>query len=242
MAPTRQAARSAPVLAMTRAVKVEALKPWSIVATRYCSTARASRAVGSLARHHAQVVLGVTEARVRRDGLEALVQPVGRGEDRRRDRDRGHGGGELLVLVAVVEGPQAGDAAPRGQGGAQHLERVGRRRADGGQQVGEAGRHDAEAPDRRGERRELAGVGEVAVEEQVPRLLEADLLGQLDGGVLAVVEEALVAADVAELGVGDDDLGQALGDRDETAGVGGHVVLLSGSLVTLSDVDQHRQC
>ena len=32
--PTRQAARSAPVLAMTRAVKVEALKPWSIVATR----------------------------------------------------------------------------------------------------------------------------------------------------------------------------------------------------------------
>src|SRR6478736_1157897 len=116
MAPTRQAARSAPVLAMTRAVKVEALKPWSIVATRYSSTALA---------------------------------------------------------------PRAGDATPGGQGGAHHLERVGRRRADGGEQVREADRHDAEAPDRRGERRELAGVGEVAVEEQVPRLLEADLLGQL---------------------------------------------------------------
>ena len=74
------------------------------------------------------------------------------------------------------------------------------------------GRHDAQAPDLGGERRELVVVGQVAVEEQVPGLLEADALGQLDGGVLPVVEEALVAADVAELGVGDDDLGEALRD------------------------------
>jgi len=37
---------SAPVLATTRAVKVEALKPWSTVATRYCSTALAVSAAG----------------------------------------------------------------------------------------------------------------------------------------------------------------------------------------------------
>ncbi|SCE04492.1 hypothetical protein GA0115240_13661 [Streptomyces sp. DvalAA-14] len=34
IAPTRQAARSAPVEAITRAVKVEALKPWSTVEMR----------------------------------------------------------------------------------------------------------------------------------------------------------------------------------------------------------------
>ncbi len=40
MAPVTAAARSAPVEVMTRAVKVEALKPWSMVRIRYCSTAR----------------------------------------------------------------------------------------------------------------------------------------------------------------------------------------------------------
>ena len=47
MAPTRQAATSAPVEAITRAVKVEALKPWSTVSIRYCSTARACSGDGS---------------------------------------------------------------------------------------------------------------------------------------------------------------------------------------------------
>ncbi len=40
MAPTMEAARSAPVEVMTRAAKVEALKPWSMVSIRYCSMAR----------------------------------------------------------------------------------------------------------------------------------------------------------------------------------------------------------
>lgn len=39
IAPTTAAARSAPVDVITRAVKVEALKPWSMVVIRYCSTA-----------------------------------------------------------------------------------------------------------------------------------------------------------------------------------------------------------
>lgn len=47
IAPVRQAATSAPVEAITRAVKVEALKPWSTVAIRYRSTARALTGSGS---------------------------------------------------------------------------------------------------------------------------------------------------------------------------------------------------
>ena len=41
MPPVTAPARSAPVEVMTRAVNVEALKPWSIVSIWYCSTARA---------------------------------------------------------------------------------------------------------------------------------------------------------------------------------------------------------
>jgi hypothetical protein len=48
MAPTTAAPRSAPVEAITRAVKVEALKPWSTVSIRYCSMARATSGVGSV--------------------------------------------------------------------------------------------------------------------------------------------------------------------------------------------------
>ena len=40
MPPTTAAATSAPDEQITRAVKVEALKPWSIVVIWYCSTAR----------------------------------------------------------------------------------------------------------------------------------------------------------------------------------------------------------
>ena len=49
-----------------------------------------------------------------------------------------------------------------------------------------------------------AADGQVPVEEQVPDVLERQLVGQLDGVVLAVVVEALEAADVADRGLGDD--------------------------------------
>ena len=41
------APRSAPVDVTTRAVKVDALKPWSMVRIMYCSMARACSALGS---------------------------------------------------------------------------------------------------------------------------------------------------------------------------------------------------
>ena len=46
MAPATAPATSAPVEVMTREVKVEALKPWSMVRIWYCSTARALSASG----------------------------------------------------------------------------------------------------------------------------------------------------------------------------------------------------
>ena len=48
MAATIAAPRSAPVDVTTRAVKVDALKPWSIVRIMYCSMARACRGLGSV--------------------------------------------------------------------------------------------------------------------------------------------------------------------------------------------------
>src|SRR4051794_2856845 len=47
IAATTAETRSAPVEATTRAVNVDAAKPWSTVATRYCSIARASSASGT---------------------------------------------------------------------------------------------------------------------------------------------------------------------------------------------------
>ena len=49
-----------------------------------------------------------------------------------------------------------------------------------------------------------AGAREVALEEEVPHVLERELVGQLDGVVLAVVVEALEAAHVADRRLGDD--------------------------------------
>ena len=47
MAATTAEPTSAPVQVTTRAVNVEALKPWSIVATRYRSSAATRRGSGS---------------------------------------------------------------------------------------------------------------------------------------------------------------------------------------------------
>ena len=53
-------------------------------------------------------------------------------------------------------------------------------------------------------RRAPVGVGQLAVDEEGPDVLERAVLRQLDGVVLAVVEEALLAADVADARLGHD--------------------------------------
>ena len=82
---------------MTRAVNVEALKPWSIVEIRYCSTARARGRIGLLAGEHVEVVGAVAEVGARRDRLHALAQPVQRGDER-----RGHGAAIRSALRAEL--------------------------------------------------------------------------------------------------------------------------------------------
>ena len=61
------------------------------------------------------------------------------------------------------------------------------------------------------ERLQLGVVGQLALDEQVPDLLERAAAGQLDGVVAAVVEEALLAAHVADRGLGDGDALEAAG-------------------------------
>ena len=46
-------------------------------------------------------------------------------------------------------------------------------------------------------------VGELAVDQQLPHVLEGPARGQVDGRVLAVVEEALLSAHVTDRGLGD---------------------------------------
>ena len=74
MPPVTAAARSAPVEVMTRAVNVEALKPWSMVSIWYCSTARALSGSGALAGEHPQVVGAVAQVGVGVDRLVALAR------------------------------------------------------------------------------------------------------------------------------------------------------------------------
>ena len=73
-----------------------------------------------------------------------------------------------------------------------------------GSTVGHGGGELAQRSDLVEERVALGGRRQVALEEQVPHVLEPPLVGQLDGVVLAVVVEALEAPDVADLGLGHD--------------------------------------
>ena len=59
--------------------------------------------------------------------------------------------------------------------------------------------------------RGLGLIGQGTVDEQPPDVFQAALLREVDRGVLPVVEETLPTADVAELGLGDHDAGQAAG-------------------------------
>ena len=107
--------------------------------------------------------------------------------------------------------------------GAQRVERDERlaRPCDLGQHVGDRRRNRAAGPDvgrerfALGERRR-----EPALEQQVPDVFERTRLREVDRAVLAVVVEALEAADVADGRVGDDDAFEALRDLVRL-GVGG---------------------
>ena len=99
-----------------------------------------------------------------------------------------------VVDVMGRSPPQLG--AEERHRGAQDLER-GAPARHLRQQRRQPGRKGPEARHLRREPARLAGVGELALEQQVPDVFERSPRREVDGRVLAVVEEALLAPDVA---------------------------------------------
>ena len=178
MAATIAAPRSAPVEVTTRAVKVDALNPWSMVSTMYCSMARAWAAVGSSPVEHVQVVGHEAEIGPRLNGLQAFTQTVGAGQNRRHDCAEREALLEQLVRPDVVGG------APRRAPNPTARPRCATRRAArrGGRSAGRSVCRPAGRLRRRRSawrRRPTGRVGQHALEEEVPDVLEVPLLGQL---------------------------------------------------------------
>ena len=217
IAPTTAAPRSAPVEVMTRAVNVDALKPWSIVEMRYFSTAgrvlgaaarrrascrgssrrsrgRRAASIGSRpwrSRHSAQISVGTTAhvdiALSRSVGVVDVVRRRGSRASRRTARPR------CAARRAARTSSPARAIAGSTSATAAGIARRGRMSA-------------ANAS------RSASVVGQLALEQQVPDVFERALLREVDGAVLAVVVEAFEAAHVADGRVGDDDAFEALRD------------------------------
>ena len=174
---------------------------------------------GLLTSQHPEVVRRVTQVVTRRDRFEAMTQPVDGGEKARDDRGDGHDVCPSGGLVAVPQRREfeggAGGRERRAENG-EGVRLVRRRRRDGTedghQPVGQSTGRDQFGREGRGSVR----VGQLAVDEERPHLLEGAVPSQLGRVVLAVVVEALAPADIADRGLGDGDPGQAAGDVDET--------------------------
>ena len=109
---------------MTRAVNVDALKPWSIVEMRYFSTAGRVLGLRVPRRASCRGSSRRTEVGVRRDRLEALAQPLERG--RSASGTTAHVDIALSRSVACVDverRPEAERRAEQRDRGAQRVER-----------------------------------------------------------------------------------------------------------------------
>ena len=141
---------SAPVEATTRAVNVDALKPWSIVEIRYRSTAQTCSSAGAVALQHPQVVGRPPQLWVGRDGRPAGRQPV------QRAQHGGCDGAEQQRVAATLAGVEVDGRSHAAAGrhererGAQALHRTARE-GDRGQHGDDAGRQRPQGCDLRGE-------------------------------------------------------------------------------------------
>ena len=161
--------------------------------------------VGLLAGEHPQVVGAVAEVEPRADRLEALLQAVDRHDQRGEHGAQLQGVLAPLGVVDVEGGLEARGPRPT----IEMAERTAsitvwldaasagsRPTIDSGtSRSGAISAMNAVA---------LGDRGEVALEQQEPHVLEPALVGQLHGVVLAVVVEALLAADVADGCLGHD--------------------------------------
>ena len=181
--------------------------------------ARACSAVGLLAGQHVEVVGGEAEIVPRLDRLVPCRAAGGRrpgssapprtgrapGRTARRRRCRGSGASRARRRARDTAVRSTSSGAPT--------------RASAGSSVREPGRQRAPPADLVAEGRRGRRVGQLAPEQEVPDVLERARLGQVDGGVLPVVEEALLAAHVADGRLGHDDALEP--GRDVPARLGG---------------------
>ena len=159
------------------------------------------------ARAHPEIIGGVAELGVRFDRLQAVATSMMAGEDR-RDHCGEPDGVVAQLLGRAVQGrapilavTHAEDADPQG------VHRIGEALCGGVDERADAARQPPVGPavDR-------GGIGrEGAIDLQRPHILEGTVHGELGRVVLAVVEEALLATDVTEDGVGHGEALQAGG-------------------------------
>ena len=152
---------------------------------------------GLAAGQHEEVIGGKAQVVTRLDGRFASAQPVRGGQDRRHHRAEAERlVGQFLGTDVVGRTPAELGAEER-HGGPQHVEWRAAP-ADSRQHSAETGREGAALSHFRRERGSGGRIGELAAEQEMPGVLERALLGQLDGGVLPVVEETLLAPHVAD--------------------------------------------
>ena len=174
-------------------MNVDALKPWSIVSIRYCSTARDRDRIGPLAGRLVEVGGGVTERRVGLDDRQPAAPAVERGEHRRHDRGESQRLRAAGVVVEIDQRPQP----EHGRAERQHRAQLGERlAADGRRGVDDRHRarrgRSAGIAIRRVNSLALGGRRQPPLVEEVPDLLERVGPGQRRRVEPAVVVEALV--------------------------------------------------
>ena len=174
-----------------------------------------------------QEVGAVIETRLRVHGRLAFLGAVGeRGEGADLGDQHGGGGVELGQVMGTLVGAELRVVATEGvQRGGEHGHRVG--------VAGEAAEGDAQAfvdlrvvQDAGLEGRQLGGRGQFAVDQQVGRLDEVGLLGELFDAVAAVAQDALLAVDEGDLGFAGAGVGVAVVESD-----------VAGVVTQLADVD-----
>jgi hypothetical protein len=167
------------------------------------------RGVGLGAGEHAQVVARQRKVGARRHRIEPVAEAVDGGDQRRDGGAQREGLVPALVGVHVEEGCEPEGGGVVGQAGAEGRGHRVAVPSDPRQGPQDCRRQGAEGRQLLGEVPPTGLLREVTVEQQVPHVLEGPVSGEVRRRVLAVVVEALVATDVAEVGLGDDEALQA---------------------------------